>query len=163
LTIAMLGADELADEPSRPLEERWANYVNRYVSLTATEVQLSKPQTKPFMRRNLPLHIPEVPMERIAAHSGLELKIEYGSFHITFVANTEDYFAKLDKKPSPVELGRARVARNRRFKNWLVNHSPSVREQEEFTDLLMGQGSHARSTTTVKSQGLLKIGRADFF
>ncbi|KAJ3415607.1 Transcriptional regulatory protein sin3 [Chytridiales sp. JEL 0842] len=123
LTIQLLGKEDPISDETVSSEERWSLYVDHFIQLSTTQGIRMPHRREPFLRRNLPLKVPDEPPSGVETRSGLELKICINTYKIFFVENTEDYFCRRsdralwmsDKERREKALARRREA----FQQWL--------------------------------------------
>ncbi|KAH0581672.1 hypothetical protein H2248_011367 [Termitomyces sp. 'cryptogamus'] len=118
MTVQLIGKDDSSFDDSEVLTGRWQAYIDSYVSSDTTEGVFSSKVKSPFLRRNLPPAIRELPPNCIS-QDGLEIKICVRTYRLFFVSKTEDFMWKISSKDETKKAVEHLEKREKLRKKWL--------------------------------------------
>ncbi|KAG6893701.1 hypothetical protein C0992_008974 [Termitomyces sp. T32_za158] len=123
MTVQLIGKDDSSFDDSEVLTGRWQTYIDSYVSTVyeqhdTTEGVSSSKVRSPFLRRNLPTAIRELPPNCIS-QDGLEIKICVRTYRLFFVSKTEDFMWKISTKEETRKAMEHLRKREKLRKKWL--------------------------------------------
>ncbi|KAJ7127188.1 hypothetical protein C8R44DRAFT_733814 [Mycena epipterygia] len=94
MTFQLIGKDDSSFDDSEVLTGRWQSYIDSFVSTEVTEGVSASRTRRPFLRKNLPEAVRNVP-PTVVTQDGLEIKICVRTYRLFYVSNSEDYLFKL--------------------------------------------------------------------
>eukprot|EP00236_Picocystis_salinarum_P001248 CAMPEP_0183833256 /NCGR_PEP_ID=MMETSP0807_2-20130328/5948_1 /TAXON_ID=88271 /ORGANISM="Picocystis salinarum, Strain CCMP1897" /LENGTH=1064 /DNA_ID=CAMNT_0026079157 /DNA_START=49 /DNA_END=3243 /DNA_ORIENTATION=+ len=120
---------EKFDQPGTSMDAGFAEYLRTFLESTAgfTSAVSADGQSRPFLRRNMPLDCGREPeedsyskyMSGAVISNGLECKIACASSKVSYVLDTEDLFLKLSRKKHLNQQSKASNRRQQRYQEWL--------------------------------------------
>ncbi|KAF8880058.1 histone deacetylase complex, SIN3 component [Infundibulicybe gibba] len=119
ITVQLIGKDDSSFDDSEVLTGRWQAYIDSFVSAETTEGVAASKIKPPFLRRNLPTVVREVPPE-VYTQDGLEIKVCVRTYRLFFVSHTEDFLWKELRREELAKASEKLKARNLLRTQWLA-------------------------------------------
>ncbi|KAJ7274574.1 hypothetical protein B0H12DRAFT_1089258, partial [Mycena haematopus] len=122
MTFQLIGKDDSSFDDSEVLTGRWQSYIDSFVSSEVTEGVSSGRVKRPFLRKNLPAAVQNVPLN-VLTQDGLEIKICVRTYRLFYVSASEDYLFRLRTFEQVEAISELLKKGNARRQQWLQKQS----------------------------------------